>query len=99
MPPVEEALAQPPPPAQEAAEPVNPERFFKGKNLIVVFAALQSYIQEKLPTGKKRLVVAVAMTQSENHRAIIKSIFETLKEKSLFDKASALRLRSEALHQ
>ena len=99
VPPVEEALAQPPPPAQEAAEPVNPEGFFKGKNLIVVFAALQSYIQEKLPTGKKRLVVAVAMTQSENHRAIIKSIFETLKEKSLFDKASALRLRSEALHQ
>jgi hypothetical protein len=98
VPPAMEALAQPPPPAQEAAEPGNPEGLFKGTNLIVVYAALQSYIQEKLPTGKKRLVVAVAKTQSENNRVIIKSIFETLKEKSLFDKASALRLRIEALH-
>ena len=39
VPHAEETLVQPRPPAQEAAEPVNPEGFFKGVNLIIVYAA------------------------------------------------------------
>ena len=84
----------------EPAQPVEPESTegcFKGGNLVVTCATLQSYIQEKLPMGKKRLVVAVAKNQSDNHQAIIRVIFETLKEKPLFDKALAIRLRREAL--
>jgi len=99
VPPAQEALVQPPPDPKEQAEPVNTEGLFKGSSLVVIYATMQSYIQEKLPTGKKRLVVAVAKSQSENHQAVIKTILEILKEKPLFDKALALRLRSEALSQ
>ena len=99
VPPAQEAFVQPPPDPKEQHEPVNTEGLFKGSSLVVIYATMQSYIQEKLPTGKKRLVVAVAKSQSENHQAVIKTILEILKEKPLFDKALALRLRSEALSQ
>jgi hypothetical protein len=90
------------PPAQEAHEPASiPDaELFKGDQLKVVYAAKQSYIQDKVVVAGKtkwRLVVAVSEGQAEDHKEIVAGILAKLKRKPAFSKAEALNLRTSSL--
>ena len=88
------------PDAEEPAASTPDPLSFKGAMLKYVPAKKQSYIQEKIVVAGKnklRLVVAVSETQSQNHKQLVKDMFDKLCKMKSFTKSKAVGLRTVAL--
>jgi hypothetical protein len=62
------------------------------KKIYITNASGRTYIQEKLPNGKLRLMVQVTEAQARDHQQIIKTIARAIQMEDL-DRDGALRLR------
>jgi len=60
--------------------------------IYITKATGRTYIQEKLATGKLRLMVQVTEGQARDHRQIIETIARAIEQENL-DRDGALRLR------
>ena len=94
-PPVEEQAVEAPsePAVEEQAQQDN--QIFTPDQLIVGCFTDQSYIQAKLPGGKKKLVIAISKTRSASHAAIARAMLAKLKKMKSITKSQAKQMRDQ----